>query len=388
MTKDIDTNPINLSSADFTADGNIIDTKPDMKLEPAIFALRRGSPVLMKDVKGNAALVQAAEYADYTYVQLNAVPTSGTVLCLTSQHMHALGRKILKDRPAYSLPVQSLSPAQIISLILGDETAIDKTISILPERAGTLPALANHLLKLSKLLPAALVTRVLVDDESELLRIADTYHMPVVSERDLHRYEAKRQELKMGVNVKLPLAAAPDARMIMFRAPGQREEHFAIIIGEGLKASAPLVRVHSQCLTGDVLGSLKCDCGPQLQTALHNMQEAGAGILIYLAQEGRDIGLLNKMRSYALQDSGLDTVEANHRLGFETDQRVFAPAAQMLKALGQTQIRLMTNNPDKVAQLQQHAIDIVERVPLILPTNPHNHSYMQTKKERTGHMLD
>ena len=364
------------------------ENHPDLKLEQAIFTLRRGSSVLVRDMKGNCGLVQAAEYADYANPYLGIMPVSGTLLCLTPQHMRTFGRSVLDGNPAYSLPTQSLSSPQIISLILGDNSLMAEDISILPERQGTLPALANELLKLSKLLPAALLTRVLIQDEAELLRLADTHHIPMVNERDMQRYDARRHELKMGVDVRLPLAVAPDARMTMFRSAGQREEHFAVVIGDGLTADGPLVRVHSQCLTGDVLGSLKCDCGPQLQTALMNMQEAGAGILVYLAQEGRDIGLLNKMRSYALQDAGLDTVDANHRLGFETDQRVFTPAAQMLKALGQTRIKLMTNNPDKIEQLSLHGIEIVERVPLILPTNPHNHNYMQTKKDRTGHILD
>ena len=364
------------------------NSRPDLKLEQAIFTVRRGSSVLIKDVKGNCALVQAAEYADYPNQYVEKMPVSGTLLCLTPQHMRAFGKANLSDKPAYSLPAQSLSAPQIISLLLGDTLLLEDGLSFLPERPGSLPAIANQLLKLAKLLPAALITRVLVQDEAELLRLADTHHIPMVNERDIERYDAQRHELEMGVNVSLPLSVAPDARMIMFRAPGQREDHFAVVIGNGLTADAPLVRVHSQCLTGDVLGSLKCDCGPQLHTALETMQAAGAGILIYLAQEGRDIGLLNKMRSYALQDAGFDTVDANHRLGFETDQRVFTPAAQMLKALGQTRIKLMTNNPDKMDQLSAHGIDMVERVPVVLPTNPHNHDYMNTKKTRTGHILD
>lgn len=360
----------------------------DIRMEQAIFALRRGSAVLVRDLKGNCGLVQAAEYADYENPQIAYIPASEAVLCLTPQHMSALDCPILARRPAYSLPVDTISPPQIISLILGDNSLLPRDVSILPERDGTLPAIGIRLLKLAKLLPAALLKRVLIEDETHLLRLAQTHHMPIISEREMAQYENQRHELQQGVDVRLPLAAAPDARMIMFRAAGQREDHFAVIIGDGLKTDIPLVRVHSQCLTGDVLGSLKCDCGPQLQAALQDMQKAGTGILIYLAQEGRDIGLLNKMRSYALQDAGFDTVAANHRLGFEADQRVFAPAAQMLKSLGQTRIKLMTNNPDKIEQLKQHGIEIHERVPLILPTNPHNQHYMQTKKDRTGHILD
>ena len=141
-------------------------------------------------------------------------------------------------------------------------------------------------------------------------------------------------------------------------------------------------------MTGDVLGSLKCDCGPQLQHALLQMAEAGGGVLLYLAQEGRDIGLLNKMRTYALQAAGLDTVDANHRLGFETDRRVFQPAAQMLKELGVERLKLLTNNPDKIQQLTQFHLEVVERVSLSLPANAHNARYLQAKKQRTGHLID
>ena len=174
----------------------------------------------------------------------------------------------------------------------------------------------------------------------------------------------------------------------MFRSRNGREEHFAVVIKDGLTQKEPLVRLHSQCMTGDVLGSLKCDCGPQLHHALHQMAEAGGGVLLYLAQEGRDIGLLNKMRTYALQAAGLDTVDANHRLGFETDRRVFQPAAQMLTELGVKQLKLLTNNPDKIQQLTQFDLKVVERVPLSMQPNAHNAHYLNVKKERTGHLID
>jgi len=174
----------------------------------------------------------------------------------------------------------------------------------------------------------------------------------------------------------------------MFRTETGGEDHFAVLIGSGTENLAPLVRLHSQCITGDVLGSLKCDCGDQLQEAMRLMAEQGGGILVYLAQEGRDIGLLNKMRAYALQDNGLDTVDANHALGFDTDERVFIPAARILEALGVSRLRLITNNPDKIEQLNQCGITVDARVPLNLTSNPHNKGYLDTKKARTGHLMD
>jgi GTP cyclohydrolase II len=174
----------------------------------------------------------------------------------------------------------------------------------------------------------------------------------------------------------------------MFRAEIGGEEHFAVLIGTGANSDTPLVRLHSQCITGDILGSLKCDCGDQLQAAMRLMADTGGGVLVYLAQEGRDIGLLNKMRAYALQDNGLDTVDANHALGFDTDERLFLPAARILQALNITKIELITNNPDKISQLEQQGINVTKRVALALAPNPHNQNYLQTKQARTGHIIE
>ena len=149
----------------------------------------------------------------------------------------------------------------------------------------------------------------------------------------------------------------------------------------------PVVRLHSECLTGDVLGSLKCDCGPQLHAALQEIADAPWGVLLYLRQEGRGIGLINKLRAYQLQDQGFDTVDANTRLGFPVEARDFGIAARMLALLGVDAVRLMTNNPDKVARLEREGVRVVEQLPLALPTNVHNARYLATKRDRTGHQL-
>jgi GTP cyclohydrolase II len=162
-------------------------------------------------------------------------------------------------------------------------------------------------------------------------------------------------------------------------------EHLALIIGS--PGDTPLIRLHSACLTGDVLGSLKCDCGPQLHEALHQISEANWGILLYLRQEGRGIGLINKLRAYALQDQGFDTVDANTRLGFAIDARDFSVAARMLELLGISNVRLLTNNPEKVEGLRSAGISVEERLPLKIAANPHNAHYLETKKSRTGHAL-
>ncbi len=189
------------------------------------------------------------------------------------------------------------------------------------------------------------------------------------------------------VSGRVPLRLAIRARVHVFRPDDGGVEHYAVEIGQPDRAGAPLVRLHSACFTGDVLGSLKCDCGPQLDGALAAMGEAGEGILLYLNQEGRGIGLANKMRAYALQDQGFDTVEANHRLGFEDDERDFRIGAALLARLGFGRVRLMTNNPAKVAMLQASGIAVTERVPLVAGLNPLNARYLDVKARKSGHIL-
>ena len=192
--------------------------------------------------------------------------------------------------------------------------------------------------------------------------------------------------LRLATRARLPVDGAEDAEIVAFRAPDSSDEHVALLIGQP-DGSPPLVRLHSECLTGDVLGSLKCDCGPQLRAAIAAIRASGWGILLYLRQEGRGIGLVNKLRAYALQDQGFDTVDANTRLGFAVDARDFGVAARMLDLIGQRAVRLLTNNPAKVAGLEAAGIAVVERVPHALPPNPHNARYLATKRDRTGHQL-
>lgn len=186
---------------------------------------------------------------------------------------------------------------------------------------------------------------------------------------------------------RVPLALAPQSRLHVLRPDDGGTEHYAVEIGQPDRTQPVLARLHSACFTGDVLGSLKCDCGPQLHAALGAMGQEGQGVLLYLNQEGRGIGLANKMRAYSLQDQGFDTVEANHRLGFQDDERDFRLGAAILRKLGFSSTRLMTNNPRKVAMLQSHGIDVVERVPLRTARNPHNTDYLDTKRAKSGHLL-
>jgi GTP cyclohydrolase II len=197
--------------------------------------------------------------------------------------------------------------------------------------------------------------------------------------------------LAIATRARLPIAAGEEAEIVAFRAPDDMREHVALIVGRQASDRTPLVRLHSECLTGDLFGSLKCDCGPQLDAALAAMAaeaaNGGWGVLLYLRQEGRGIGLVNKLRAYRLQDQGFDTLEANQRLGLPAEARDFPVAARMLALLGVGEIRLMTNNPAKVAAFEAAGVTVAERVPHSLPANPHNTRYLATKRDRAGHLL-
>ena len=197
--------------------------------------------------------------------------------------------------------------------------------------------------------------------------------------------------LTIATRARLPIAAREDAEIIAFRSVDDMREHVALVLGVQTSDRVPLVRLHSECLTGDIFSSLKCDCGPQLDAALAAMSAeadaGGWGLLLYLRQEGRGIGLVNKLRAYRLQDEGLDTLEANRSLGLPEEARDFPLAARMLDLLAVRQVRLMTNNPAKVAALEASGVKVTERVPHQLPANPHNARYLDTKRDRAGHLL-
>ena len=206
-----------------------------------------------------------------------------------------------------------------------------------------------------------------------------------VTPADIDAHEDANR-LRIVGRARLPIDLAEDSEIVAFRTDEMPGEHVALLIGQP-DGNPPLVRLHSECLTGDVLGSLKCDCGPQLHGALHRIADASWGVLLYLRQEGRGIGLVNKLRAYRLQDEGFDTLEANRRLGLPDEARDFPVAARMLELLGVPAIRLMTNNPAKVAALEGAGVNVAERVPHRLPPNPHNARYLATKRDEAGHLL-
>ncbi|WP_419827034.1 GTP cyclohydrolase II [Sphingomonas sp.] len=248
-----------------------------------------------------------------------------------------------------------------------------------PFRVASLAAqeAANAALKLARLaglLPAFFVRDGGHDDDT-----------PMPDAEEILSYD-RPSRLSLVTRARLPIDATEKCEIVAFRSADEAVEHVALLIGEP-NGQVPLVRLHSECLTGDVFGSLKCDCGPQLNNSLERIANSGWGIVLYLRQEGRGIGLVNKLRAYSLQDQGFDTVDANLRLGFNVDARDFSIAARILELLGQSRIRLLTNNPTKVRGLGDAGIEVVEQVSHVVTANPHNLAYLDTKRVRTGHLL-
>ncbi len=248
--------------------------------------------------------------------------------------------------------------------------------------AAALHRMAIRLAKSARLLPAVVV--VGIKDGAGFARAHDLTRI-VHAAAAPHLTEAS--PLHPVIHARLPMAASEAGQVHIFRPEDGGEEHYAIEIGRPDRSKPVLARLHSACFTGDVLGSLKCDCGPQLHAALGQMGAEGAGVLLYLNQEGRGIGLANKMRAYSLQDQGFDTVEANHRLGFEDDERDFRLGSDILKRMGFRSVRLLTNNPNKIAMMEQTGIAVSERVPLKVGETAYNRHYLATKAAKSGHML-
>ncbi|MEP7262840.1 MAG: GTP cyclohydrolase II, partial [Bacteroidota bacterium] len=222
----------------------------------------------------------------------------------------------------------------------------------------------------------------------ELFVIAERFGMKIISIEDLIKYRIEKESLiEREVKVNMPTAYG-DFKLLAYRQINTDQEHLALIKGEWEKDEAVLVRVHSSCLTGDIFGSCRCDCGPQLHAAMELIEKEGKGVIVYMNQEGRGIGLLNKLKAYKLQEEGKDTIEANIELGFKSDQRDYGVGAQILRDLGVTKMRLMTNNPTKRAGLIGYGLEIVENVSLQTKSNEHNKFYLETKRDKMGHSLN
>ena len=357
----------------------------------AVGEMRRGVPVLIADAADNRFVALPAETATQATLEECLAAASGApVLLLAATRAADLGLGVTEvddgDLPlAVALPVDAARLGAAGLRALADPTAEPPVCSAAP--AGVLPVALSSaglmLAKIARLLPAVLMAPAGPSTEALLsVRAADVLAYPQEAAETLVRV----------ADARVPLEEADDTRVVAFRPEDGGVEHLAILIGHPETAATPLVRVHSECFTGDILGSRRCDCGPQLHQAIRRMEAEGAGVLLYMAQEGRGIGLVNKLRAYTLQDgvggrARLDTLDANRALGYGADERSFAAAAAMLRQLGIGRIRLLTNNPAKVAGLSAYGIEVAGRLSHAIAANGENDSYLETKARRFGHLL-
>lgn len=258
-------------------------------------------------------------------------------------------------------------------------------------RAGHTEA-SMDLARLAGLEPSGVIVEIMNEDGSmarlpELMVLAEKLSMKIVSIEDLIKYRINKETLiERMVDVKMPTTYG-DFKLVAYRHSESGQEHLALVKGEWEKGEPVLVRVHSSCITGDIFGSCRCDCGPQLHRAMEMIEAEGKGVILYMNQEGRGIGLLNKLKAYKLQEQGMDTVEANLELGFKMDERDYGVGAQILRDLGVCKMKLMTNNPTKRAGLIGYGLEIVERVSIEIAPNPHNQHYLETKRDKMGHTI-
>ena len=364
-------------------------------VERAIGDLRRGAAIVLQ-ARDSALLVQAAEgLMQPDLARISALSKATPLLLLTARRAAILG---LADKPdgAVRLSLSGGVTAERVRM-MADPTgpqasAPPPAISISHIDPRTAPGAAENgaieLLKLAGLLPAAVVAPVPRERMNYLPSWADSESLLITELDDVLNYQKlEARTLERVGAARVPLDVSEDVEIIAFRPQDGGREHLAFVIGEPESAEPVLTRLHSECFTGDLLGSLRCDCGDQLRGAMAEIAKQGGGVVLYLAQEGRGIGLVNKLRAYALQDHGFDTIDANEQLGFEADERIYQPAAEMLRQLGFAQVRLMTNNPDKVNALEASGIAVTERVQHSFPSNTHNEAYLATKKSRAGHLF-
>ncbi len=349
-------------------------TSPARRVAQALDALRHGWPVTLEGA--------------FTLLPAETGLGQGTARTMLISAARAVTLKLANQReaavPEAPVLIRGAEPFDLAAARALADPALDLTYPLkgpfLAEPLAHTEAAvaAMELARLAGILPAFLVDPDPAGEAAALLA------------SDLSAWK-DTAHLAIAARARLPVAAAEEAEIVAFRSADDLREHVALVIGRQSGDRAPLVRLHSECLTGDILGSLKCDCGPQLDAALREMareaDNGGWGVLLYLRQEGRGIGLINKLRAYELQDQGFDTVDANNRLGLPTEARDFPVAARMLDLLGVSAIRLMTNNPAKVEALSAAGVTVSERVPHQLPPNPHNARYLTTKRDRTGHLL-
>ncbi|CAO3415589.1 GTP cyclohydrolase II [Azospirillum doebereinerae] len=379
----------------------LIDEAAVRAVDRALAALRRGEVVAIETADGTVGAAVSVESVPLDAVERLKALTGGVpTLAVTRRRAIVLGLAADTDDTAPGVVALGcaggLTADQAHALADPEHRPDNATLpagltaTVMP--VDTREAAAVDLARLARLLPAAITARVVskgkdaaVPDAADW---AAEHDLLLVRARDVADYRVHVvRTLRRVADARVPLSGAENTRIHAFRPADGGPEHLAIVIGDPDPDQPVLARLHSECFTGDLLGSLRCDCGDQLRGAIAEIARQGSGVLLYLAQEGRGIGLVNKLRAYRIQDRGFDTVDANEILGFEADERVYLPAAEMLRQLGFSAVRLMTNNPEKLRQLTRCGIAVVERVAHIFPANGHNEAYLRTKAERSGHMF-
>ncbi|SEP02039.1 GTP cyclohydrolase II [Rhodospirillales bacterium URHD0017] len=371
-------------------------------VERALAELRRGGIVVLRDDDGAGGLVIAAEACGPRALQrLQGLAQQAPVLVTTRRRAEAIGMEIPphiaggmgETNKPITLDLPEGVPADVI--LQPHETEEARRHAALrylsrpvASHASRIAETAIELAKLARLLPAVVLGPLSGDPKNKRRDWARDQDLVYVDAADVLAYEEiAARNLQQVAQANVPLEGAENARILAWRPSDGGKEHLAIVVGEIDPTEPVLIRLHSECFTGDLLGSLRCDCGVQLRGAIAEIAKQGSGVLLYLAQEGRGIGLVNKLRAYELQDEGFDTIDANEQLGFDADERIYAPAATVLSRMGIKRVRLMTNNPHKISQLERYGIEVAERVPHSFPANGHNENYLRTKAERAGHML-
>ena len=393
----------------------------------ALAAIRNGESIVVVDDENReneGDLICAAQFATRQQINFMATEARGLIcLAMEGERLDALDLPLMVDRntdsnqTAFTVSVDAGPENGVTTGISAEDRARTIQVAIRPgsrpadlrrpghvfplrARGGGVLKRAGHteaavdLARLAGLYPAGVICEIQNADGSmarlpELVEYAQRHRLRLISIADLIRYRLETERF-----VRRQAEAALPSSFGQFRAIGYRNEldgseHVAILKGDPGRAAAPLlVRVHSECLTGDAFGSLRCDCRPQLEAALRMIEAAGEGVVVYLRQEGRGIGLINKLRAYSLQDGGLDTVEANERLGFPADLRNYGVGAQILSDLGVRRLRLITNNPRKIAGLGGYGLEVVDRVPLVMDPGAHNAAYLQAKRTKLGHLME
>ncbi|MBA3625532.1 MAG: GTP cyclohydrolase II [Methylibium sp.] len=354
-----------------------------IRFDRARTELRHGRAIVVMTADPQAPVLLVAAIETLSMARLRWLNLSGAEprLLLSAERLHALGwRDASTARSLHVAGPVTVELLQTLAAVSAGPADPGKLAD--PQIASPSMEAALGLAKRARLTPALWVAEL---PAARLAALEAAQVLPIAATDVAHMRRDGQPQLLRVSDAHVPIAAHEDCTLVLFRELDGDAEHVAVIVGQPDLSQPVRVRLHSSCLTGDLLGSLRCDCGDQLRRAIDVLAEAG-GVLLYLAQEGRGTGLANKLRAYRLQDGGLDTIDADRHLGFSADERDFQAAVAMLEALGIARIRLLTNNPAKIASMRRGGIDVVDRLPLIAPINPHNSRYIRTKHERAGHL--